>query len=265
VSASTPTPRPTPTAAAASTPPIPRTGKLVDRGVVRRDSVRAEVWDLVGRAKVLGDADVGRVATEGTVVVGGGVSADTVSARGTLDVAGPVEVRSSLECDGTFRGGAAVHASDADLHGTSRILGEIRVDRVLRVRGSFSAPSVKAGELTLRGEAHVPGRVTAERVSAVLDGDSAFGTVEALSVHLEGRTSSPVQRLLGHRTTVVVDRVEADTVELEAVEVGFVRGTAISLGRDCHVGAVEGKVVRCHPTSHVGPESRTPPPPGLSR
>jgi cytoskeletal protein CcmA (bactofilin family) len=265
MSASAPPPAsPSPRTAGPTTIP-PRDGRLSDRGVVRRDRVHAATWELVGVAKVLGEVDVGSVTIRGSLVVSGPLTADSCSAEGTLEVTGPVEARSSLATDGAFRAGSAVHALEADLRGDSRAAGEVRVDRRLTARGSFAAGSVRAGQLSIRGEAQVPGKVAAERIDAVLLENSAFGTIEARSVRMEARASGPIGSVMGRRAVVSVDRIEADTVELESIEVGFVRAKSLALGRGCHVGAVEGQVVRSHRSSRVGPESRSPPPPGLSR
>jgi len=213
----------------------------------------------------LGDVDVGAGRSKGTTVVGGNLSADSFDARGILDVVGSVEVRSTLATLGTFKAGGSVRAAEATLSGTVRSSGEVRVTGALRMYGSIAVPSVKAGDLTLRGQARVPGTVAAPRVEASLEGDSAIGTIEAQTVRLERRASNPLERILGGRTAVTVERIEAETVELEGIDVEFVRGKTITLGRDCHVRTVEGTVVRAHASSRVGPESRSPPPPGLTR
>jgi len=62
-----------------------------------------------------------------------------------------------------------------------------------------------------------------------------------------------------------VDRIEAESVKLEGVKVAFVRAPQVILGRGCHVTEVDGTIVRRHPSSHVGPESRSLPPYGLRR
>ncbi len=202
---------------------------------------------------------------KGTLVVGGALVAGRATVRGTLDVGGPTEIRSSLSVVGRFRAAGSVHAAEADLAGTVKIVGELRIDQSLRVRGSLWAPALQAGQVSLRGEVRIPGKVSAHHVSADLEGDSSLGTVEAESVRLEARATNPLAALLGHRVAVSVERIEAETVELAAVDVRFVRAKRITLGRDSHVGAYEGTVVRAHPSSRVGPESRSPPPPGLSR
>ncbi len=265
MSASTSPPRPSSATPAAAPPAAPLEGAIFDRGIVSRDTVRARTWELHGTGKVLGAATVVDLTAQGTLVVGGALAADRASARGTLEVGGPIEIRSSLSVGGRLRAAGAVHAAESELVGSTTIAGELRVDRALRVRGSLSAPALWAGQVSLRGNARVPGTISAHDVSMDLEGDSALGAIEAGSVRLVARAPHPVARLLGHRISVSVERVEAETAELTAVDVRFVRAKRITLGRDSHVGALEGTVVRSHPSSRIGPESRSPPPPGLSR
>jgi cytoskeletal protein CcmA (bactofilin family) len=254
------------TSTPAAPPPVPpRTGALSDQGVVRRDSVRALRWDVTGTAKVLGDVDVGSGRSKGTAAVGGNLTADSFDARGILDVAGFVEVRSTLTTRGTFKAGVSVRSAEATLSGTVRSSGEVRITGALRMDGSIIVPSIKAGDVTLRGQVRVPGTVAAPRVEAVLEGDSAIGTIEATTVRLRRSGSNPLKRVLGGQIAVTIERIEAESVDLEGIDVEFVRGKAITLGRDCHVRTVEGTVLRAHPSSRVGPESRSPPPHGLTR
>ena len=62
-----------------------------------------------------------------------------------------------------------------------------------------------------------------------------------------------------------MDRIEAETVVLSGVNVGYLRANQIVLGRDSEVTRVDGAIVSCHPTSHVGPVSRSAAPYGLTR
>ncbi len=246
-------------------PPTPRVGKFDDRGVVRRDSVHALSWRVRGTAKVQADADVGVARIDGILTIGGKLTADFVRAGGSLEIDGATDVKESLRVEGTLRAGAAVHAGECSLRGTARFGGEITVDRVLRMRGSLSAPSLRARIVDLVGAMDVPGDVTAERVVAKLPHDSRIGAIRARSVTMKGKVPNVVEKVLLHRTTVAVQRIEADAVTLEAMEVEFVRSPAIVLGRDCHVTTVEGTIVRQHASSDVGPRSKSPPPYGLRR
>jgi hypothetical protein len=205
-------------------------------------------------------------ALEGTVSLGGRLSATTLRYQGTVDVAGPVDLQGRLSGSGTIRAGSALHALETDLRGTVRLLGPVAVDRTMKVRGVLSAPSLTVGDLDLEGEMHAPGpTIAAVRVAAQFSGDSELGAVRSRSVSLRAKIPNLVEKVLGRRVTVTVDRVEADQVDLEAVDVKFVRAPQITLGRHAHVTQYEGTIVSRHPTSRVGFESRSPPPYGLSR
>lgn len=254
-------------AAASSTPPPPPpTGTLEDVGTVRRDSVAADRWTVRGTAKVTGDARVREARFDGNVSIGGKLTAGGVTSRGALELGGPVDVTGRFETDGSLRAPSAVHAVDAELRGDSEVLGAVAIDRVLTVRGELRAPSLAVGALTLHGVANVPGEVTAFSVSARFTDDSSLGPVKAKTVEIRARLPNLVERFLpGRDRQFRVERVEADSVELEGVDVEFVRSPAISLGREAHITQYEGTIVRRHPTSRVGFESRSPRPYGLSR
>jgi len=261
---------PKPPAAAApppkpAAPPPPRAGAAQDVGVVRHDALHVERWTVAGTTKVIAEADAGHVEIRGTVAIGGAFSADDARAVGSLDVGGPVTVRGALFVDGTLGVRSPLHAGGLELRGSARCAGDVRADAELTVRGSLHAPSLHASSVLLRGSAEVPGDLEAGRVDAQFLSDSRLGRIRAGSVRLRGRLPTLVDRAFFRHTSVSVERIDAEKVELEAVHVAFVHAPEVVLGRGASVGEVEGTIVRRHPSSHVGPESKSSPPYGLRR
>lgn len=249
---------------------LPNSGTLRDSGSVRRDSVRAARWTSSGIAKVQGDVDVESGSAAGFASVGGKLTAGSFGSRGTLEVLGPTEVRGDLTLDGTVRFQSPVHAGALDARGTVECAAEVRVDRGCALAGAFEAPSLRVGRLEVAGTLAVPGDVDAfTSVRARFRGDSTVGSFRARSVVLEGPSVALIPALFravfGGSATIHVDRIEADSVELSAVDVEFVRSPKIVLGPGAHLTAFEGTIVRQHPSSRVGPESRSRPPHGLTR
>ena len=264
--ASVPPAKSTPPAPATASPrPRPRVGELHDSGTVRKESVDADRWVATGLVKVTGDANLGEGKLNGTVSLGGRLTATRVEYRGVLDVDASVEASESVSGVGSLRVGSTVHAATADLKGTVRISGALTVDRALTVHGSLVAPSATVGELDLEGDAHIPGDLVGLRLDGYLKENSAFGTVRARSVKLRSKPPNLVEMMFFRRVTATVARIEADEVELEGVEAKFVRAPKITLGRGAHVTEYEGTIVKRHPSSRVGFESKSPPPYGLRR
>jgi translation initiation factor IF-1 len=221
---------------------------------VRRDSVRASGWTSHGLAKVQGDVEVGTGTTVGLLSIGGKLSADTFQSRGTLEVVGFSDVREALTLDGTSHLQSGGHAGTLDARGTLRCGADLRVDRMLTVAGAIEAPSAHAGAFDLTGTVTIPGDVEAVvSVRARFRGDSDIGTIRAKSVRLEGPTPALIPTLLrsvfGGSAVVRVGRVEAESVELSAVDVEFVRGTSIILGPGARVREVEGTIVEPLPNA----------------
>lgn len=255
-----------PTSSTSDSAPTVRASSVVeDRGTVRRDALRVGRWSVSGTVKVAGDVEAEEMDVRGLVTVGGKLSTGTLRARGTLEVARSLEGRGLVQLHGTLRTGSTAHATDLTVRGTVRTVGALTVDRGASVDGSLDAPEVAVGSLNLKGVARIPGPLRALEVTVASTGTSQFGTVLARTVRLHGKPPSLVDKVFFRERVVSVDRIEADSVDLEGVQVAFVRAPTIVLGRGCHVTEVEGRVVRQHPSSHVGPESRTPPPYGLRR
>lgn len=248
-----------------SPPPRPRVGELRDVGTVLRESVDADRWSSRGSVKVTGDVHIGEGDLEGTATLGGRVEANAWRSRGVLDVEGAIDVRTAFASAGTLHAGQTLHAGDGDLRGSTRVSGAVTVDRTLSVRGHLIAPSLAVGALRLEGGGEVPGEITGTAIELRLEGNSAFGSIVARTVVVRGKVPNLVEKVLGRRVSVTVRRVEADTVELEGVDVAFVRAPQIRLGRDAHVTEYEGTIGYRHPSSRVGFESKSPPPYGLRR
>ena len=240
-------------------------GELHDSGTIHRDSVDADRWVANGLVKVTGDVHLGDGKFAGTVSIGGTLSAATVQYRGTLDVDGAVDANGSFAGSGALRSGATLHATTADLRGSVRVSGAVSVDRTLTVRGSVAAPSVSVGELDLEGEAHIPGDLIGTSVTARLKESSGFGRVRARSVVLHAKRPNLVDKVFFRTVSVKVARVEADSADLAGVDVKFVRAPQITLGPDAHVTEYEGTIVKRHPSSRLGFESKSPAPYGLRR
>lgn len=241
------------------------TGTVSDRGTVRRDTVTAARWTVSGTAKIANDVRAAAIGLRGLVTIGGTLSASNVRGRGTLEVQGPVEVVGPLTLSGMLRGAASVHSADLEVTGSVRCSGPLKVDRLGSVNGILEAPSVTAGILRIKGSAQLPGRVEVGALDAELRETSAFGSITGRAIQIRGKVPNVVDKVLFHERIVTIDRIEAESVSLEGVEAGFVRSPRILLGRGCHVTEIEGTIIRQHPSSYVGPESRTPPPYGLRR
>jgi cytoskeletal protein CcmA (bactofilin family) len=253
---------------AANPTPVPpdesRPSALAERGTTLHDLVHASAWKARGLTKVLGAVDVGDADLEGTVVVGGPFTADSVSVRGTLEVRGMLTVRGELSLHGTLRAGGAT-AGSARLAGVVRADGPIATQGTLVARGSVSAPAVTGREVHLNGVVRVPGEVRADEVDLELAERSEVGTVFGRKARIFGPDGGAIDRLLGRYRHAHVERVEADALELERVEVTTVIAREAVLGRDAHVARLDVSKLKSHATSRVGPESRTAPPKGLRR
>lgn len=254
-----------------STAAIPSPDPVVrDTGAIRHDTVRAMRWTVAGTCKVTGDATAAEAMVSGLLSVGGRLTVTRMTVHGTLEVLGGTDVRERAEVDGTFHPRGSVHLASARVAGILRTESDVRVDQELAVDGALEAASLHVAVLDLTGTATVPGEIVATgRIRASFRGDSSLGPIQAREVTLKGPppglVPSLMRKVFGGNAHVQIDRVEADRVELEAVNVSLVRSKEIVLGPGSQVTEIEGTIVRQHPTARVGPESRSRPPHGLSR
>lgn len=251
--------------------PVPsrREGAYREVGTVRHSSIHAQRYRLAGTGKVVGDVDVEEGRFKGMFSVGGPLTAERIDSDGSLEVLGDILVRERLRSQGTLRAGASLRATTAELRGVVRVAKDVRVDRTLSVRGTFEVGgSVDAGLFTPEGRFVIDGSLSARDITGQFDGDSRVETITAPTIQLRPKAfvRLPIDLPpLRPKGSLVVARIEADAVNLEGVTVHYLKAPQIVLGRNCHVTQLEGTVVRRDRSSHVGFESRSPPPPGLSR
>jgi hypothetical protein len=215
--------------------------------------------------KISGEVDVGDAHLGGTVSVSGPIVSDSLASHGTLEADGPIRVSARFSSDGRLTAGGPVAAGEASFTGTTRVTREVIVTGALNVRGQFAAASVRSGELRGDGGFEIPGALEATEVDVRIRRDSRFGSIRARTVRLIRIGPNPVERAFGRSPPTPIARIEADRLELEGVDVAFVRCPEVVLGRDAHITELEGTVVRRHATARVGPRSVSPPPYGLRR
>jgi cytoskeletal protein CcmA (bactofilin family) len=239
---------------------LPRSGDIRDAGAVRRDFVRAQRWSASGAVKILGDVDVDEASLSGLSSIRGNVSGGTFSAAGTCDIGGSVTLTGALRGAGTTTVRKGVVAAEIELSGSASISGPIQATGLVRWRGVLeTTDDLRAGRVEFEGRGAVPGAVVAKEVEGRIRGDSRFGSIQADRV----RITRP-GRLFG-RGQLTVLTIEAKDVELEGVEAQHVKAERVALGPGCQIAQVDGTITRQHPSAHVGPASRTPPPYGLMR
>jgi cytoskeletal protein CcmA (bactofilin family) len=229
-----------------------------------RDSLRARRWSAAGAVKVLGNVEVESATVSGSVAVGGTLDAGELASSGALDVYGAVKVRTRLRVRGATHLRGPVDVGELEGSGEVNVVGPLRATGLVHISGALElASSLHADRLVGNGTVHILGDAEATQVELRLHRASRIGSLKAEGVVVRRRPGLPIPGLT--KPTLAVARIDAKTVELEGVDCGYLRADRITLGPDCHIARLEGKVVARHPSARVGPESRTPPPYGLTR
>ena len=253
-----------------ATPSAPLRGSLRLTGIHRIPSVRMLEWMTQGSTKVVGDVEIGMGILTGSLAVGGKLTAARLELAGTHRVDGEVRVSEELRTRGTFRTGASVSARSAQLTGAIAVGGALTVADTLEWKGSLQVgQNVDAGTVLFNGSLTVNGTLRAHSISGEIGGRSSVDEIHADWIDLRYRKSlfpfplfilpPPAWRELE------VQRIEAAEVHLAGVRVRHLKADRIWLGAHTHVQYVEGTILQRHKDAHVGPESESSPPPGLSR
>jgi cytoskeletal protein CcmA (bactofilin family) len=260
----TPTAPPVPPAAVPpkAPPPAPLVGDLQDAGTVRRDGVRARSWSAKGGAKILGDVEVETSELAGIISIRGKVRAQRFHLRGTLDAHGAVDIAGPLEVEGTALLAGPVHAGSLNLKGNGKVGADLRVTGNAAWKGRLEVVGeVTAGTVDFEGSLDASGDLVAPTITGRLKGSSRVPNIRSTRLTLTRPGFLPPMQT----GALTVIRIDASEAHLEGVTAEFVKAEHVTVGPGCHIAAIEGRVVSVHPSSHVGPESRSPRPYGLSR
>ncbi|MCI4357619.1 MAG: polymer-forming cytoskeletal protein [Thermoplasmata archaeon] len=253
-------------------PPAPsapgRERWIQDSGATLRDWVFAERWTVQGVAKVRGKVDADSVEVHGSLSVGGDLRAGSMRMNGPLEVDGIAHVDARAVLHGAARFAQALEAADLEIDGSLRARGPLRVSGDARWTGEVVLlAEARVGRFVGSGSLEAPGAITADRFSFEVLRPSTIGTLRASSVDITRPSALPFRiPFIGtDRPTLTVLRIEASEVRLEGVSAELIQADRIVLGPDCHIARVIGEVLAVDRSSHVGPESRSPRPHGLSR
>jgi cytoskeletal protein CcmA (bactofilin family) len=184
--------------------PIDSTSFKVNGSGSARGDVKSEAVVVNGSASFAGSVQAAALDVNGQAGIHGGVGVGRLRVRGSLDVAG----------------GARTH--DADVRGEIKVGGDFETDSLTGEGRFMVAGMLNAGtiDFKLHGRSGAT-EIGGERiVVAEPTGISRFATFFA-------------DRLL------VVDSIEADSLDLEWVKANVVRGGQIRLGVGCDVELVE--------------------------
>lgn len=248
----------------------PLSGALHLTGASRVDRVRTRAFSAEGFAKVPGDIDVETAVVTGSLAAGGSFRAQTARFSGAHRIDGDVQVTDRLRTSGTWRVRGGVRAKTARLDGAVSVGGSLSVADRLDWTGALDVgQDVRAGQVFFRGRMAVGGTLAARTISGEIEALSTVGTIEADWLDVRRRRSLrdfPIFLLPPPAwNELQVDRIEAAEAHLAGVRVRRLISDRIWLGPDAHVEYIEGTIVSQHRDAHVGPESESPPPPGLSR
>ncbi|MCI4329227.1 MAG: hypothetical protein L3J86_06545 [Thermoplasmata archaeon] len=242
--------------------PAPLTGDVQDLGMARRDSVRGRSWTARGGAKVLGDVEVETADLQGVIAVRGRLSAARLQVQGTLDITGATTARESIAVDGTARFGGPVSTGTFRISGTGKLSASLKVGGAAHWKGMLEVVGdVEAATVEFDGRITAAGRFAAPTITGRLRHASKVASIQATRLTLTRPGLLPPLQ----NGSLEVLRIDAREATLEGVTAEFAKVEQLTVGPHCHIAQVEGHVLSVHPTSHVGPESRSPKPHGLSR
>jgi cytoskeletal protein CcmA (bactofilin family) len=179
-----------------------------------------------------------------------------VTVDGEASGAGPWKIA------GEHRFGGAVTLQSLDAQGRVDVGGALTATQAVSVIGTLDVlGDVQAGSVAWRGAAAISGEIRATSVTITTIGPSKVGSIRAPTVHIEHKGG----RFASNPSTLEVLEIEGKEVHVAGVVAQLVKADRIIVGPGCRLAEVDGTVVSRDPSSHIGPQSQSPKPYGLSR
>ncbi|MCI4366601.1 MAG: hypothetical protein L3K08_02495 [Thermoplasmata archaeon] len=217
---------------------------------------------LNGRAKVTGPVELDAITVRGDLAIAGSAKVDRWDTDGHVSVEGAASGGGAWRCAGEHRFGAALTVESLDARGRLDVAGALTTTGAISVVGSIDVVGdVKGASVTWSGAAAISGEVRAGSIAITTIGPSKVGALRANSIRIAHKGG----RFAANPAALEVLEIEGKEVHLAGVIAQHVKADRISVGPGCRLSQVDGTVVSRDPSSHIGPQSKTPRPYGLSR
>lgn len=183
--------------------------------------IESTSYKVNGSGAARGDVKSGTVGVNGSATFDGSVQASTLDVNGQADIRGGAGV-GRLKVRGSLDVGGGVRTHEADIRGE------------LKVGGDFDADS-----LTGEGRLTVAGMINAGTIDFKLHGKSGAREIGGERIVISEPTGFSRFATFFADRLLVVDSIEADSLDLEWVKAKVVRGGQVRLGVGCDVDLVE--------------------------
>jgi cytoskeletal protein CcmA (bactofilin family) len=202
--------------------------KIVGSGVVRGNPIRTVEFKSAGSARVQGTliAEVAKVA--GSCTFEGDVEVEQFRSAGSVHILGNLKAE-SVEASGALLVDGSVHAEQISSGGS------------LHVKGAVETEQFESG-----GSIRLEGGLKAEQIRIDLGGTSNVSTMEGETIQV--KATGGFFRVRGDLTA---ERIEGETVELEATTANLVKGENVIIGPLCKIDTVEARKLVVHESSEV--------------
>ncbi|HTT26027.1 MAG TPA: hypothetical protein VMH90_03570, partial [Thermoplasmata archaeon] len=222
----------------------------------------AHRWTLKGRAKVTGPVELDELSVHGDLAIAGPAQVDRWEADGHLTVEGEASGKGPWRCAGEHRFGAGVTVQSLEARGRVDVGGTLQAVQQIAVHGTLDVGGdVRGGAVAWHGAAAITGEVRASSIAITTVGPSKVAALRADTI----RVDRPGGRFAANPATLDVLEIEGKDVHLTGVVAQYVKADRITVGPGCRLAQVDGTVVSRDASSHIGPQSRSPKPYGLSR
>ncbi|MNS18889.1 Polymer-forming cytoskeletal [compost metagenome] len=197
--------------------------------------------NIVGDGEFNGDVDALSFKCTGNAVVYGKLKTGSLKLTGELIIHGSLE-GGKLNTTGKLQVGGDLYAKTTKLSGETIARGQINGEQIELSGYNTVRGGCQAEEFKLHGSMQMDGMLNAEIVEMKLFGDSRIKEIGGGQIRI--KPSGGVWAVLGMFNNggskrLSVDSIEGDIIELENTEVGFVRGSKVTIGPGCRIGLVE--------------------------
>jgi cytoskeletal protein CcmA (bactofilin family) len=202
--------------------------KIVGSGVVRGNPIRTHEFKSAGSARVQGTliAEVAKVA--GSCTFEGDVQVEEFRSAGSVHIVGDLKAE-SVEASGSLQVDGSIHAEEISSGGS------------LHVKGAVESEKFESG-----GAIRLDGGLKAEEIRIDLGGSSKVSKMEGESIQV--KATGGFFRVRGD---LMAERIEGESVELEATTAKLVKGENVNIGPLCKVDTVEARNLVVHESSEV--------------
>ncbi|WP_018661661.1 polymer-forming cytoskeletal protein [Heyndrickxia acidiproducens] len=213
-------------------------GNLIINGVGSSNGGTFQTVAVSGKSTVNSDIECEVLESNGVASFKGNIVSQTVRINGTTTIAGSLDTE-KISIEGVAKIKKDVTAAALQISGSGSFGGTVRCDSIKIEGRAAIAENCEAETVYIRGPVKIGGELNADHILLEPFGRCTIQEIGGQSITVKKDASFSSWLKPFFPTTLSVNSIEGDEIDLEVTAAKVVRGRNVKIGKKCEVDLVE--------------------------